>query len=201
LADEYTEDRSNLSVTRDEYDHLSTAIKNQCFFSPNVQCLMETRNPGTNYNFSYLVCGENCTYITNGTAHCDAANTAVAQCQENPAWRDLIGKGCGRDGVVDCLNQTPNGRYPAGYYLEERCVSKPGCYYPNLIRHDVQNIMYNYDRIDSTSLVEGFGPINERTLCRKIKEKTGSTSGICNNLCLAGCTNGQKCISGRCQNG
>jgi hypothetical protein len=146
---------------------------------------------------------------------CNPSDKVVKECIQNAGWKDLIGNGCGKDGVIDCDKSDPN------YPLEVTCqYSNAG--WPksilsaNLIKPtkvslmDERNKLYDkYIFIPGKALIfydtsipnkdRLYGQVNERQICRYIKGITGSVGGICNQLCLDGCPDNQRCIQGTCQ--
>jgi len=146
--------------------------------------------------------------------------SAVADCEANSGWVDLLGNGCGEPGVIDC---TPEDSL---YEYEVTC-NNPGAGRASyksvdLIRPTWASIMNNrwvfLDETASTSAcqygpgakdwsycataidLEGrvFGEPAERQLCLYIEETTGNAEGICDSYCLDGCGAGQSCVAGAC---
>ncbi|MDO8647671.1 MAG: M64 family metallopeptidase [Candidatus Diapherotrites archaeon] len=111
--------------------------------------------------------------------------SSQSNCIRDSNWADLVGNGCGQDGVIDCNESNPNK------ILEVGCFS--GCSYNNFYRPTWNSLM------GFTSNTSNLGQVNQRILCRLIKEKTGSVGGICNSLCINGCNAGKKCIQGECR--
>ncbi|MFH1099940.1 MAG: hypothetical protein V1722_03610 [Candidatus Micrarchaeota archaeon] len=120
---------------------------------------------------------------------------AVQQCLTNAPWRDLVGNGCGVDGVLDCLR----ARDPL-FDVEVRCYNEIGCIAPNILTNTANNIMARQFEVNDLSWGRGFGQVNERLLCLEIIRRTGSVNSgsVCNTLCLPSCSSGKKCIEGRC---
>lgn len=137
------------------------------------------------------------------------------QCQANPElpWRDLIGNGCGEDGVVDCsithYYTNALGRAVATpldeWVYEVRAGCAEGCAYQqaHIYRPNMAcNVMSTCD-ITLGETFEGtfnqLGVINEREACKRIEEITGQNSGTyCATLCLEGCSANERCIHGVC---
>ncbi|MBI5607362.1 MAG: hypothetical protein HY902_00615 [Deltaproteobacteria bacterium] len=158
------------------------------------------------------VAGPNC--FSHGPAQpMDALS--CAKDPENP-WRDLVGNGCGADGVVDCpvtasyhdpnLDKDLITRADAWVYevRDDLGGCGTGCMYVqgNIFRpRTACNVMSSCD--DTGGIVTGIftrlGPVNEREVCRRIELLTGSASGWCDSLCLAGCPVGQRCVQGVCK--
>ena len=115
--------------------------------------------------------------------------TTKDYCNENAQWSDLIGNSCGEDSVIDCQQGID-----ANYDAEINCNS--GCYYTtkNRFRPNANSIMRNH--IFDPFL---FGQVNEREICREIRDWTGKVEGHCATLCIDGCQDGQKCVQGACQ--
>lgn len=164
----------------DEYQEggLDTATEgnSQCFYTSRVTCSEVEYAAGR-------------TQI-----ECNIPEESVNACRESSPWADLYGNGCGADGVVDCPSRgSREVAFDTSYNVEESCVNAGCLYGDNLIRHNFNNIM-RFHALDPVS----FGSHNERLICRRIAEDTGSSSGACSNLCLAGCAAGQQCIGGVC---
>lgn len=140
-----------------------------------------------------------------------------ASCASNPnlPWHDLIGNGCGADGVVDCPVThgyfDPNTQQHMVTRLDEWLYELrddvdgcgQGCLYTqgNVFRpFQGCNVMSSCDLTPEirTGLMTRLGPVNEREVCRRILAVTGSVSAWCEALCLAGCPWGQRCVQGSC---
>ncbi len=168
-------------------------------------------------------------YIT-----CTPDAEAVSYCEENARWKDLIGNGCGQEGIVDCpedrseVSCTYAGAgWPKVYLSADitkstkvsimesdlkflnialyKAILEDGevkyiLTYPNFPFKGLISFRYGLDNYNSYN-GRFFGQVNERQLCRHIKLYTGSAEGICNTLCMEGCSNGQKCLNGTCQTG
>jgi len=158
LEDEY--------ISNDRRDRLYAPgegkLKGTCYYMPNAEI--------------------NCA-LQNNKYVCSTTDNVIAECQESSPWRDLIGNGCGKDGVIDCDESDPN------YYNEVGCYL--GCKFPNLFMPERKSIMHG-------DADYGYGLYETRRICNVIKKRTGSTSGICNTLCLDGCELGEQCINGTC---
>ena len=138
--------------------------------------------------------------------NCTSTPASVADCEANSPWRDLIGNGCGEDGVIDCFKidvDDPScsrgnctDRYiplvqDNSWRMEVGCVL--GSTYPNYYRSMRGSLMASkYDGPFS------FGAHNERLICNTIRAMTGSVGGICDKLCLESCPAPQRCIDGEC---
>lgn len=116
---------------------------------------------------------------------------AVNECKQRSGWHDLIGNGCGKDGVLDCEEDDIN------YYSEVSCHK--GCAQSDNFYRPLKYSIFlqgddktkDYGMYDFT-----IGKQKMRRVCNKIKDYTGQAMGICNGLCLEGC-NG-RCINGIC---
>ncbi|GEM_PF-5859301 len=121
-----------------------------------------------------------------GGYSCDTPpQTVIDRCNREAPWHDLVGNECGQEGIVDCDRNNPNNGF------EIKCTFG-GCS-PNSFVASRANIM------GIPSGQRQYSKYHQRLICKKIKEITGSVGGICNNLCINGCRNGQKCINGVCQ--
>jgi len=149
--------------------------------------------------------------------NCTPNKKAVDYCVSNARWKDLIGNGCGQDGVVDCPNDKleVNCNYASGGWpgiMLSADVTKStkssimddkmhfldqGIYFP----HPSGGVFYSYYTLKNYSSYNGrfFGAVNERQLCRYIKLYTVNVGGVCNKLCLDGCSKEEKCILGICK--
>jgi hypothetical protein len=140
-----------------------------------------------------------------------------AQCAASPdlPWHDLIGNGCGQDGVVDCpvtrsyhdptTNQDCIDRFDEWIYEVRDDVDGcgQGCLYTqgNIFRpFQACDVMSSCDLTTETrtGIITRLGPVNEREVCRRILAITGGVSTWCEKLCLAGCPSGKRCIQGTC---
>ncbi|MBI2652541.1 hypothetical protein HYX00_03685, partial [Candidatus Woesearchaeota archaeon] len=129
-----------------------------------------------------------------GSYKCDDPNQAVIdKCNQEAPWHDIIGNGCGSDGITDCNSDNPDSLQEVGCYFAGSRFSS-GCA-PNSFISTRATLMTS----ETSSRKSLFGQNNERLICRKIRELTGSAGGICNKLCVDSCAIGQKCISGVCQ--
>ncbi|MEE9525536.1 MAG: hypothetical protein V3V78_02915 [Candidatus Woesearchaeota archaeon] len=182
--------------------HIQEGIQNRnCYFATDISCITE----------------EEC-YLSGTVTKCKNLTTcfstpeSIADCEENSDWRDLIGNGCGEDGVIDCPRNYIN-------ITEEECNFDEGIYTCKDVNRSILEIPESNVEIscnlkcvfiDGYKSVAGgimlssgnyfnFGPFNERLLCNRIKDLTGSVGGICDDLCLDGCSSGEKCIGGVCQ--
>lgn len=138
---------------------------------------------------------KNCFYSTKtncDTSNCYSTIDSIKDCENNAPWKDLIGNGCGKDGIVDCSKSNPN------YILEVSCQNL-GCDYINTYRATFNSLINSLSFDSNIDHTRFFGPYNERTICIKIKAKTASVEGICNKLCLDRCPNGQRCVKGICK--
>ncbi|MBI3035757.1 hypothetical protein HYY71_05540 [Candidatus Woesearchaeota archaeon] len=122
--------------------------------------------------------------------YCGVASEALLErCYREAPWHDLVGNGCGQDGVIDCQQNNPD------YYNEIRCFDQ-GCT-PNGFKA-TSSIMSHYFP-DPNHYVHSYGAHDERLICQKIRQITGSAGGICSNLCIDGCATGQRCVQGACK--
>ena len=159
LRDEY------LEGVRDE-----TMTNEQCYYSSTVSCgdIFNERRGKSYYE-------------------CSTTEDSILDCEQNSLWKDLLGNGCGEEGIIDCTDEDEQFR------LEETCFNV-GCLLAyNLHRHSANTLMRDH-RAEPFS----YGPANQRALCNQIVEKTGSVSDWCSQLCLEGCADGQRCIQGVC---
>jgi len=142
---------------------------------------------------------------------------SCAQSEQLP-WHDLIGNGCGRDGIVDCnITESYYNPNTGSYYFTrddewayevrddvDGCGQGCGNFQYDIFRpHMGCNVMSTCDLSDQlqyTGLFTRLGVINERQACRKIRNLTGSGSDYCNSLCLDGCSFGYRCVNGTCVN-
>ena len=99
-------------------------------------------------------------------------------CISNSQWSDLNGDGCGDEGVIDCNPGDYN--FFGNDNLEVSCHE--GCWYTEI----------NYFRSSFNTIMRslgynpyGFGPVNERLICKNIGGETGSAGGICKNYDLS----------------
>ncbi|MBI4159711.1 peptidoglycan-binding protein [Candidatus Wolfebacteria bacterium] len=158
-------------------------------WTPNPATINETYPAFQNQCYVLEPSSLRCERLSFGPYLCNfGANPQAEQtCTVNSAWRDLIGNGCGRDGVIDCTERDPN------YQREIRCwearcsVNSFGSVGAGIMESefDIRNFY--------------FGAQNERLICRRIRDITGLAGGVCNSLCLSGCPVGQFCSAGACR--
>lgn len=158
------------------------------------------------------ISGPNCFSLGPSTPLTPSTCAASAQLP----WHDLIGNGCGQDGVVDCpitrsyhdpnTNQDMVDRFDEWLYELRDDVDGcgQGCLYTqgNVFRpHQGCNVMSSCDLTAEihTGLFTRLGPVNEREVCRRVLAITGGVSAWCETLCLAGCPFGTRCVQGVCK--
>lgn len=158
----------------DEYEEgnpTATESNDQCFYSPAVNCTEVEYRPGF------------------FDTQCENTDESVSACLANSSWRDLITNECTAEQVSLCTGDNCN----LNCRLQESCLLT-GCKAgSNLIRHNFNNIM-RFHYLDPFS----YGLQNQRLLCRKIAEYTGTASGACEERCLEQCAEGEQCIEGEC---
>ena len=112
-------------------------------------------------NNPLLLNGPNC-YSTFGP-------TSQNQCFRNVAWKDMLGDGCGKEGVIDCGENVPRKIYEVGCY--------EGCFYfaKGAYRPTKCGIMSQrfYEGCPPEDLLE-YGKVNEKVLEDKILEYSGN---------------------------
>lgn len=154
---------------------------------------------------------------TNGET-CVPNQGAIDFCLKHARWRDLIGNGCGEDGIVDCDADDPLFRaevscsyagagWPGAYIsahttksTEVSIMDWSGKFF-NIMLFGSEFYEGHTKDVKDYELYDGrfYGQVNERQLCRYIMLLTGSIGGICNTLCLDGCKGEQKCVEGECE--
>ena len=113
---------------------------------------------------------------------CDHAGDSQNECYRVAPWRDLLGNGCGEDGVIDCPDDW----------------TEVGCYVPADSRGRVGRATENGIMRFQASLDAHFGPVDERIMCWVIEGLTGGVGGSCLETCLDPCPDGEACIDGAC---
>ena len=131
--------------------------------------------------------GRDWKYIIRDHSNCFVGT--YEQCKslnENKLFGDMIGDGCGKDGVIDCCtnNQSaiengalsckecPNCKEDPRYNLEIACYE--GCWNSSgIYRSTFNSIMRSYVG------PQEFGKLNEKILCHQIKLLTGKVGGVC----------------------
>lgn len=195
LGEEYVDNNKlfdiNSFVSNQKY--LYNNYKSNTFF-------IEGLDP-TEYCFTSLFTGGKIPYNYIGNEVICSSQFKVLNCTQSQ-WGDLIGNGCGSDGLVDCGKDDPN------YYWEVGCYSGGGMSGgkntgSNLLKPTRFSIMhlggkFNY-ALEKSPTSRVYGVANERSICRAIKTYTGSAGGVCNELCIDGCKQGERCIQGTCQ--
>ncbi|MCH8741859.1 hypothetical protein IH779_03075 [Patescibacteria group bacterium] len=124
--------------------------------------------------------------IVKERSNCFVGTYEACMSQENTLFGDLIGDGCGKDGVIDCctrdvsvINQgarscesCPSCQEDSNYDLEISCYE--GCWVETgIFRSTFRSIM------SSRSGSQSFGKSNERLLCHQVQYLTGDAKGIC----------------------
>lgn len=130
-----------------------------------------------------------CNFATNPTAE--------STCALDAPWRDLIGNGCGQDGVIDCTDRDQDYRKEVRCWTNKCSVNSFG----SVSGDNIMSVSSGGGGIimaDEFTRKPFFGAQDERLICRRIKDMTGSIGGICNSLCLSGCPSGQYCSAGTC---
>ena len=132
----------------DEYttDSVSDQTFNeQCYYSPHVKCYS----------------------VDNGEKYsCQETIESYNDCLVNAPWKDYLGDGCGKSGVVDCKP------IDDGFNLEVNCFL--GCgRQKNLYRSTFSSGMRKIN------VPFELGPVNERIVCEAIKNIVGFNKGIC----------------------
>ena len=113
---------------------------------------------------------------------CDHSEDSQAECHSAAPWRDLLGNGCGEDGVIDCPDDW----------------TEVSCFVPADHGGRVGRATYNSIMRYQASLESHFGPVNERIMCWVIEDLTGAVGGSCLETCLDPCPIGEACIDGAC---
>lgn len=110
--------------------------------------------------------------------------------QDNP-WYSLLGKECKNIYGKSCIKnyKADNDKIECVTGVDkEYCRTEVACFKGALFsenyRSSFNTIMRDQYSIDTKTFRRGYGPVNERELCRKIKEDTGSVGGICNEYGL-----------------
>lgn len=163
-----------------------------------------------------------CSVTDWGEMQCyDPNPEAIADCEANAQWRDLLGNGCGEPGVIDCDPSDPLYEYEVTcnnlgsgrtFYLasdlfkatQESMMDDRMSFLD--INTSKQECQYGPSSADWTWCatdvdLEGrvFGEATERQLCVFLEEWTGEAAeGVCEQLCLETCADGQRCIDGYC---
>jgi len=177
--------------------------------------LFDEEDRAANYLPNFVVSGQNrnvyvsdlvnCQTIIIGSGgkeregiECAVTPESIADCEANAGWKDLIGNGCGKDGVIDCTYDTTDVTeevcdYEGGEIVSCRNFSTPVLITPE-VRMEVRcDILLGESKTSpalksvSAGIMVGsgpsnyfsFGPYNEKLLCDIIKNTTGSAKGIC----------------------
>ncbi len=119
-------------------------------------------------------------------SNCFVGTYEECNSKKNTLFGDIIGDGCGKDGMIDCCTKDGNAikqgarscdscpgcQESPDYDLEiscyEGCWAKTGCF-----RSTFRSLMSS--RIGSFS----YGKLNENLLCRQIKYLVGDAEGVC----------------------
>lgn len=148
-------------------------------------------------NPNELSCGN----TGSGLACSQPSQSIVDRCNAEAAWHDLVGNGCGQEGVVDCNENELDS------VIEVKCHFS-GCSPSSFISTRLGSMVAHSTSLFFSSVNgEAFGrPLSERMygqqderlICRTIRQITGSAGGICSTLCIDGCAAGQRCLQGVC---
>tara|TARA_Y100000034_G_C6891261_1_gene410047 strand:- start:53 stop:2500 length:2448 start_codon:yes stop_codon:yes gene_type:complete len=107
-------------------------------------------------------------YNTNQLTNC-LPFESIEDCRENAPWKDLIGNGCGEEGVVDCTN--PDGSHPSATDVSdvnENWAVEIDCYYGCKISGTYRSV---FDGIMSDLYPESsyrYGLYNEQLIQQKL---------------------------------
>ncbi len=127
----------------------------------------------------------------------DTNATAIEDCKQQAPWKDLIGNGCGQDGIEDCIQSyTPHQISPTQYeqitckpehpdcYKEISCFEAGLGYWKGVFRPSFRSIMNSSYR-DSpavSNLEVGYNLASQRHFCNIFKAEIGTCTGTCTNL-------------------
>jgi hypothetical protein len=92
--------------------------------------------------------------------------TSRSQCLQNAAWKDMIGNGCGEDGVVDCDSSDPDFIYEVGCF--------EGCFYfsTGSFRPTLCSLM-NDRCSEGEVMYPDYGPVNEHFIEQRLLQYSG----------------------------
>lgn len=128
-------------------------------------------------------------YIVRDHSNCFVGTSEQCVSKRNTLFGDMIGDGCGKDGVIDCCTNNsvaiekgalsceacPDCKEDSRYDIEVACYE--GCWF------NQGNYRSTFDSImRGRSDTQEFGRLNEKILCHQIKLLTGEAGGICNEL-------------------
>ncbi|MDO8428122.1 MAG: M64 family metallopeptidase [Candidatus Diapherotrites archaeon] len=103
--------------------------------------------------------------------------TTIEDCKEKASWKDLIGNGCGQDGIIDCTEQDAN------QILEVGCYEGCGKEIEGSYRSVLNSVMNQHSESRLKELMPHvFGQANERQLCCQILTQIGEVNGYCNKF-------------------
>ncbi len=158
-----------------------------------------------NYNFGpwkysyfspYLNPTEDCVletigYNLDGYYYCRPNLGATDDCLQNAPWKDLMGNGCGQEGVIDCDENNANHKLEVtcdnagGGYTKSADIMKPTKVSVMGEKEDIFDQICNVGDTnylcDSSLNYQGriYGQVNERQICEYLKTNTASVGGIC----------------------
>ncbi|MBS3132649.1 hypothetical protein J4470_00775, partial [Candidatus Woesearchaeota archaeon] len=96
------------------------------------------------------------------------------------------GNGCSEEGVIDCISDyDPSSKKvmckggDKGCHIETACFEGSFGYSKNSFRPAFNTVMRNHHAAISDNTPRAFGEFNERLICERIEEVTGSAGGIC----------------------
>tara|TARA_Y100000310_G_scaffold334428_1_gene414172 strand:+ start:6776 stop:8176 length:1401 start_codon:yes stop_codon:yes gene_type:complete len=147
LTDEYV---TGFGIIGESPDH------EQCYESKIVECVEQEYEED----------------VSSGS-YCIDSEEALQDCYENSPWSDLIGNGCGEDGVIDCVLSTEESIGDEYYNLEVGCFL--GCGQRlNTYRSNYNNIMRS-----TSANPYSYGLVNEIEICEKIKLLVDPNKVVC----------------------
>ncbi len=127
----------------------------------------------------YLEMASENQYVSSEGDNCFSAETKE-ECLENTYWKDLLGQGCGDESIIDCNPEDKDYSLEIGCF--EGCYyKKDGIYRPALLSMMGTGIL----GLDRFTPYYSYRLVNERILCKRILEVTGSTSGYCDKFNLS----------------
>lgn len=155
------------------------------------------------YYSPYVNPAEDCLreYGGEGSYYCVPNQQVVNDCKTNAPWKNLLGNGCGQDGVIDCDESDPDygleitcdnmgaGSVPFSTVLKPTKVSIMGSvnnfsalWSDQLLFDESCTLNGKITACDTSinSVSRLYGLVNEAQICKFINIFTGSTAGVCN---------------------
>lgn len=111
----------------------------------------------------------------------------IEECKQKTHWKDLIGNGCGAEGIIDCISvyTPPSSPTDSEVIICESehpdCYKEVSCFEGGLL-HTKGAFRPTFDSIMKSTIGSaklGYNLPSQRHLCRIIKSELGTCKGVC----------------------